>query len=319
MNKSRLHPRNRHQAVNGVAYDFATLCKVNPELTQYVGTNQAGNSTIDFAVSDAVKQLNKALLLHFYQLRFWDIPEQYLCPPIPGRADYIHYLADLLATHFNGDIPTGKNIKGLDIGTGANLIYPIIGSFEYKWSFVGSDIDPVSINCATQLCKVNPRLTKAIKLRSQNNPDQIFKGVINSTDKFAFTMCNPPFHKSAEEAQKGSQRKLNNLAATRKGKSESTDKLNFGGQANELWCDGGEVEFVCKMVRESSNYSQQVVWFSSLISKKDNLEIIQAELKKSKAKQIKIIDMGQGNKISRFIAWSFLTKEQQDEWFNSPA
>jgi 23S rRNA (adenine1618-N6)-methyltransferase len=305
MNKSRLHPRNRHQAIDGVAYNFEVLCQVNPDLSQYVGTNQAGNPTIDFAISDAVKQLNKALLLHFYQLQFWDIPPQYLCPPIPGRADYIHYLADLLAQDLNGEVPTGKHIKGLDIGTGANLIYPIIGSFEYKWSFVGSDIDPISINCATQLCKVNPRLSKSIKLRSQNKVDNIFKGVINSTDQFDFTMCNPPFHKSAEEAQKGSQRKLNNLAATRKGKSESSDKLNFGGQANELWCDGGEVEFICKMVRESAQYKQQVGWFTSLVSKKDNLDIIQAELKKAKATQVKVINMGQGNKISRFIAWSF--------------
>lgn len=316
MNKSRLHPRNRHQAINGVAYDFPLLCKVNPELSQYVGENQAGNPTIDFAISDAVKQLNKALLLHFYQLQFWDIPPQYLCPPIPGRADYIHYIADLLAQSFNGDVPTGKNIKGLDIGTGANLIYPIIGSYEYKWSFVGTDIDPISISCATQLCKVNPRLTKAIKLRNQDNGNNIFKGVINATDKFAFTMCNPPFHKSAEEALKGSQRKLDNLAATRKGKSESTDKLNFGGQANELWCDGGEVEFINKMVRESTGFSKQVLWFSSLVSKKDNLDIIQTELKKAKAKQVKVINMGQGNKVSRFIAWSFLTSEEQNDWFS---
>lgn len=317
MKESRLHPRNRHQAVNGVAYDFEVLSQVNPELTPYIGHNQAGNPTIDFAIADAVKQLNKALLLHYYQLRFWDIPDNYLCPPIPGRADYLHYLADLLALNFNGDIPKGKKIKGLDIGTGANLIYPIIGSFEYGWSFVGSDIDPVSLNCATQLCKVNPRLKQSIKLRNQPKTAHIFNGIINQQDRFAFTMCNPPFHKSAEDADKGSQRKLNNLAATRKGKSESKDKLNFAGQANELWCPGGEAEFVCNMVRESTNYHQQVVWFSSLISKKDNLEIIQAELKKSKAKQIKIIDMGQGNKVSRFIAWSFLTNEQQDEWFHS--
>jgi 23S rRNA (adenine1618-N6)-methyltransferase len=155
------------------------------------------------------------------------------------------------------------------------------------------------------LCKVNPRLTKTIKLRSQDNANNIFKGVINATDEFAFTMCNPPFHKSAQEAQKGSQRKLNNLAATRKGKSESSDKLNFGGQASELWCDGGEVEFISKMVRESTQYAQQVMWFTSLVSKKDNLDIIQAELKKAKAKQVKVVNMGQGNKISRFIAWSF--------------
>lgn len=257
--------------------------------------------SIDFADNNSVKQLNKALLLSFYGLHFWDIPDQFLCPPVPGRADYVHHLADVLAESFdNNVVPTGRKIKALDIGTGANLIYPIIGSYEYKWQFVGSDIDPTSVACAKQLIKANPRLNKQIKIRVQENQQNIFSGIISESDRFAFSMCNPPFHESAEQAASGTRRKLKNL-----GKTEAS--LNFGGQSNELWCEGGESEFVCKMVRESSLFSQQVLWFTSLISNKKNLKAIESEISQSGAKRVKIVEMGQGNKLSRFIAWSYFT------------
>mgnify|MGYP005989335061 CR=1 FL=1 len=307
---TKLHVRNRHQAVNGRAYDFEILTKANPDLKQYVQDNGYGKASIDFANDQAVKQLNKALLLAYYDLFYWDIPDQFLCPPIPGRADYIHHLADLLALSNQGNIPTSKNVMGLDIGTGANLIYPILGSFEYKWRFVGSDIEPISISCAEQLVKANPRLRQQITLRLQPNADNIFQGVIKASDRFTFTICNPPFHSSAEKADKASLRKRQNLG------KDTSQKLNFGGQSNELWCEGGETEFVCKMVRESSLFATQVLWFTSLVSNKDNLKIIQSALSKSKAKQVKIIDMGQGNKLSRFIAWSFLDNHQQEDWFS---
>jgi len=33
-------------------------------------------------------------------------------------------------------------------------------------------------------------------------------------------------------------------------------------------------------------------------------------------KEVKTIPMGQGNKTSRIVAWTFLSKEQQKEWRN---
>lgn len=90
--KPGLHPRNRH---NG-RYDLATLCQVTPELTQFLTLTPGGEQSVDFANPQAVKALNKALLAHFYAVKNWDIPDGFLCPPVPGRADYIHHLADLL-------------------------------------------------------------------------------------------------------------------------------------------------------------------------------------------------------------------------------
>ena len=303
--KSSLHVRNKHQG----KYDFDLLCKTLPALTEFVFTNQYGTLSIDFSDAKAVLALNQALLKQFYGVDFWQLPDGYLCPPIPGRADYIHGLADLLVDE-KGNIPTGKQVKVLDIGMGANCIYPIIGSQSYAWSFVGSDIDPVSVKMAGLIVKSNKNLNPFIKLRLQKDTKSIFKNIIKSNDKFTLTMCNPPFHASMEKAQAGSARKVNNLNKDKAGQtiakqSQQKVSLNFAGQENELCCAGGEIAFLKQMVSESVDFAKQVDWFSSLVSKSENVSPIKKLLTQLGAKQIKVIKMAQGNKQSRFIAWCF--------------
>lgn len=304
--KDILHPRNRHRS----RYDFPELITSLPELHPFVAINSHGGESIDFSDPEAVKMLNKALLKHFYGIATWDIPANYLCPPIPGRADYVHYLADLLAESNGGIVPKGKSIKGLDIGIGANCIYPIIGHQEYGWSFTGSDIDPGAIKAARAIISANPQLVNAISCRQQSNKQHIFNGLIKPGETFDFTMCNPPFHGSAAEAQSGTQRKLKNLG---KHKGKET-VLNFGGQNAELWYEGGEVAFIRKMIEESTAIASQCLWFSSLVSKSANLPFLYGALQRAGAAEVKTIEMAQGQKISRFVAWTFLDKSQQLNW-----
>lgn len=282
-----------------------------PALRPYLITKPDGGLSINFADASAVKTLNAALLAHYYQVEFWDIPKGYLCPPVPGRADYVHYLADLLALDNNAVIPNGKTTKGLDIGTGANLIYPIIASSSYGWQMVGTDIDPVSIKSANTIIAANKVLTDHVKVRRQKQPQSIFAGVVKANEHFAFCMCNPPFHQSAEQANAGSQRKVKNLAKNKFKRGVNPDRnptktnLNFAGQANELWCEGGELRFIQRMIAESQEFAQQITWFSSLVSKKDNLPLIYKSLREQGVRDLKTVDMAQGQKISRFVAWRF--------------
>lgn len=300
-----MHPNNRHK--NG--YDFTQLVIACPALANYVVKQPGKRPTINFSDADAVKILNQALLKHHYNVQFWDIPTGYLCPPVPGRADYIHHIADLLS-HSTGLTQT---VRGLDVGVGANAIYPIIGSQIYDWHFVGSDIAPKSVECAQQIVATNPNLQSHITIRQQTQRDNIFKGIILPNDYFSFTMCNPPFHASAHEASTGSQRKNRNLALNkqkRHGSKVTLDKttkthLNFAGQHNELWCTGGELAFIKKMIDESQHFAAQVQWFTTLVSKKDNLAAIYKHLHRLPTSDVKTINMGQGNKISRFVAWQF--------------
>ena len=308
-NKLELHPRNPHQA----RYNFALLADSCPELSRFIKPNQYGNESVDFANPDAVKTLNRALLSHFYGVSFWDIPPGYLCPPIPGRADYIHYLADLLASSNNGVIPRGKSVRALDIGVGANCVYPIIGHQEYGWQFVGSDVNPIAVATCDTIIKSNACLKDAISARLQTNAAKLFDGIWLPKERFDLVLCNPPFHTSEAAMQSESKRKWRGV----KGKAESSSQkpvLNFGGTAAELWCDGGEAGFVSRMIKESLQYADNCFWFTSLVARQSNLDAIYRALKDAGARQVKTIEMAQGQKISRFVAWSFLQDNQIDYW-----
>jgi len=307
--KAGLHPRNPHR----FRYDFEALVKDCPELKNFVIINEHQVQTIDFSNPKAVKALNKALLMVHYDIQNWDIPDNYLCPPIPGRADYIHNIADLLAETNNGSIPEGDAIMGLDIGVGANGIYPIIGNASYGWTFVGTDIDEKALQNCKKIIANNPKLIDVISLQLQIEPRFIFKNIVLPEDKFAFTICNPPFHSSPEEAAKSALRKVNTLENTKTKKPV----LNFGGQNAELWCKGGELGFITQMIYESVKYPMQCLWFTTLVSKKDNLKNIYKLLNKVGATAIKTIDMAQGQKASRIVAWTFLSPKQQQELLNS--
>ena len=304
--KSRLHPRNRHRA----RYDFKQLAEDCPELTPFVKLNIYHDESIDFSDPEAVKTLNKALLKHFYGIISWDIPPGYLCPPIPGRADYIHHMADLLGGKNFGKIPIGRQIKCVDIGVGANCVFPVIGNKEYGWSFIGSEIDPVAIESANRIITLNPSLKEQIEIRLQVQPNDIFFGIIQKEELVDLCVCNPPFHASLAEAQSGTLRKLNNLNP-----GKITEPiLNFGGQNNELWCKGGEERFVRDMIRQSKFFASSCFWFSSLVSKQSHLRSIYEALKQAGAVEVKTIPTGQGNKSGRIVAWTFLNQEQQGEW-----
>jgi 23S rRNA (adenine1618-N6)-methyltransferase len=306
--KENMHPRSSHRA----GYNFKQLCKSSPALKGFVSLNQYNDESVDFSDPDAVKALNKALLKYFYGVDDWDIPEGYLCPPIPGRADYLHYAADLLSETNNGIIPRGSKINVLDIGVGANCIYPLIGNSVYGWQFVGTDIDPAAIGSAKNIVSLNKNFKDKIIFRLQTNKANIFKGIIKRGEGFDITICNPPFHASLQEAQASAAAKWKKL-----GISKQATSLNFGGQKTELWCYGGEAGFIRRMVEQSALVAQQCLWFSTLVSKKDTLPVIYKALKVVNALDVKTISMTHGQKVSRIVAWTFLNPEQQTDWRNN--
>ncbi len=308
--KSELHPRNKHRN----RYDFKALIKANSALKAFVKLNDYGDESIDFFNPEAVKELNRSILFLHYGLQYWDIPEGYLCPPIPGRADYIHHIAELLEA---SPRPTGyPKIKGaditcLDIGVGANCIYPIIGFKEYGWHFIATDIDREALEAALKNINSNPDLRGSTDLRLQWNPHNALTGMIKEGELVDVVICNPPFHASKAEAFSSNIRKTKNL----KGKKVVKPTFNFGGQSNELWCEGGEERFVKDLIFESRQFSETCLWFTTLVSKETNLRTFYRTLKKVGAHEVKTIEMKQGQKTSRILAWTFLNEEDQKLWW----
>ncbi len=308
--RAELHPRNR----NAAGYDFAALLEVAPALKRFLRTTPAGTSSIDFANPAAVKALNRAILNLHYKVCGWDIPAGYLCPPIPGRADYIHHAADLLASCNKKTVPTGGNVRILDIGVGANCVYPLIGHAEYGWDFLGVDIDEPALENAALILSKNSGLTAAIELRHQPVWDNVFTGLLRSGENFDLSLCNPPFHNSPDEVLAVSQRKWNNLGKQGAPRGSAQPRLNFGGGGTELWCNGGERAFIKRMIEQSASIPKRVMWFTSLLSKADNLPHIEEALKKAKVVDSRIIAMGQGQKQSRMVAWTFTGNGDREKW-----
>lgn len=307
--KKELHPRNKHRG----QYDFDLLIAACPELATFVQPNKYQEASINFFDPEAVRTLNKALLKQHYGIDNWSLPEKYLCPPIPGRADYLHHIADLMASSNGGKVPRGEAFRCVDIGTGASCIYPLLGNSIYGWNFIGSDIDPVSLEAAAKILDGNPFLQGRIDLRQQVDKRRYLEGLLKKNERIDLTVCNPPFHASATEARAATQRKFKNLKFVKDGKPNS----NFGGQRNELWYKGGELAFVQGMIRESKQFTLSCFWFSTLVSKEANLEEIYATLEEMKAVNVETLPMGQGQKKSRIVAWTFLDKKQQEAWAKS--
>lgn len=304
--KTGLHPRSVHRA----RYDFGQLVSICPGLSRFVIQAPHGGASVDFADPDAVRMLNRALLQHHYAIQNWEIPAAYLCPPIPGRADSLHHLADLLASCNDGEIPRGPAVRALDVGTGASVIHPLIGQRLYGWSFVGSDIDGRALKAARRILAANPDLAENIELRLQPDSRRIFTGIIQPGERFDLTLCNPPFHASPLEAREGAQRKWRNLGHGQ----APTPKLNFGGQSNELWCPGGELAFIRTMIEESARIPQQCFWFTTLVAKSAHLPALHGALRKVGATDVRVLDMAQGQKKSRILAWTFLDEAQRLAW-----
>lgn len=304
--KTTLHPRNKNRG----RYDLDALIKAVPELDDYITPNKAGQPSVNFSDPQAVRLLNTALLHHYYGIKYWEIPEKNLCPPIPGRADYIHHIADLLGASNYGNIPKGDKITCIDIGMGASCIYPIIGVVEYGWNFIGSEVNLKAITSAQQIVENNPILKGKVECKLQENAKDFFYGIIDRKEKFDLSICNPPFHSSVKEAQKGTRRKVKNLS----GIKERKPTQNFSGVSHEMIYEGGELRFITNMIRESKKFAAHCFWFSTLVSKKSNLNGVYKALDKVNAVEVKTIEMGTSNKASRIVAWTFLSKEVQHRW-----
>lgn len=288
-----MHPRNRHTG----RYDFNLLVKRSPELESVAYLNPSGEPTIDFADPEAVLILNRALLRTYYGVSAWDLPPGYLCPPIPGRADYLHHAADLLAA--GGEIPRGDGVRVLDVGTGANCAYPIIGRAEYGWRFTGSDTDRIALASAQRIVDSNPGLSGGVELRLQTASHAILAGIINGGESFDLVMSNPPFHASLEDARAATREKWTKLGRP------ADSGSNFGGIESELWYPGGEETFARRMIEESASFRDQVRWFTVLISKASSLPAVEKALNRAGVFQRREIGMAQGQKKSRIVAWTF--------------
>ncbi|CAL8465344.1 g4879 [Coccomyxa elongata] len=266
--------------------NFAQLAHRYPELEPHVTVGPSGRGSIDFRSFEAARQLTRALLHAQYGLHWW-VPDGHLIPPVTNRANYIHWLHDLLPL-----CPESSNVRVLDVGCGANLIYPLLGSSMHGWAFVSTDITDVAITWAHSNLRANSHLEPLIEVRNvaSTKPGDTSAGIllpaIHEGERFTFTMCNPPFFESMEEA----------------GRNPATA---FSGTAEEMTCPGGELAFVMQMVRDSTRLQGDVAWFTTMVGKKATLRRAREALHAAGVPALRTTEFVQGRTSRWGLAWSY--------------
>lgn len=306
----QLHPANPY----GKPYDFPALVQTHPDLARFLRPHPQGGDTLDYNDAEAVRHLNEALMRHHQGLTKWCVPPGHLCPAIPGRIDYLCHLADLLRRDLHSQ--PARSIRILDIGTGATCVYPLLAATQFGWSGVGTESDIDAHTWAKKQIDAHPRWADTLECRLQPNPEHIFSGVTKPDERFSASICNPPFYPSLEDAQKhvrsGKEIKKAPKEAL-KSNSPVRPQSSFGGTGHELWCKGGEIGFVQRMIQESQVRPDLCVWFTTLVARQGNLAPLEKALRKASVHDWCILPLFAGQKQSRVLAWSFLSPEEREQ------
>ena len=275
---------NKNIFYNEFKPDFLILIKEFPELKKYIikHDEKIEEFSFDWSNNDLSLLMTKSILNYYFNIKYYDIPKGFLIPPVPSRLNYLNLINELIK-----DIEK-ENIIGVDIGTGANIIYPILGNSVCDWKFICSEINNESYNNAKLILQKN-NLEENINLIKQENKNNIFVSIINQENKYTFSMCNPPYYDYEQEIKIEDKKR--------------DTEYNF----DEVYYEKGELGFFERYFEESICYKKNIFLFTILIGKKSNSEIIY-DIINSYNNIIKLCDIKKimtGNNVRYIIYWSF--------------
>ncbi|KAJ8679916.1 hypothetical protein QAD02_015703 [Eretmocerus hayati] len=283
-----MHKRNKYREEP----NFKQLAIIDPDFRKIAITDLSGRVRINFKDQESLRILTKTLLKHDFNLQV-DIPSNNLVPALPLRLNYILWVEDLLK-HCN--INDLSSVTGIDIGTGAVCIYPLLFSKINKSKMIGTDIDPESIKSAEENVQRNvlQDLIKVILVER----DSILEKAFEEQGEFTFVMCNPPFFKTDQ----GLGKKL---------KQEPPRNASTGNEG-ELEVKGGEREFIICLIDESLKYQERVKIYTTMFGQKSTLAFLRAELAKRDILNTTWTEFCQGYTKRWGIAWTFIPKDAVD-------
>ena len=196
----------------------------------------------------------------------------------PRRLNYLLWVEDLL-----GLLPDSDALRaGLDIGAGASAVYSLLGAAHFKWRMVSTEADSSNFEAATENVQ-NNKLNSSVKIIKVDKSD-IFLKAFESNQDFDFSMCNPPFY-------------------TKEKKLKDED---IAGIESEVKTIGGEVEFVKKMITESSENKHKVKIYTVLLGHKSSLSPVKHILANLRAASFTTTEFCQGKTMRWGVAWTFL-------------
>lgn len=291
---SRMHPRNMYKT----PLNFKKLCEQYPKLLPYTRVKNNGKVIFDFKNPDGLRCLTKVLLKKDFDLDVV-IPEGKLVPTLPLRLNYILWLEDLLFSHHqntdNADV-----IKGIDIGTGATCIYPLLIAKKNCWKMLGTDIDEHSVQNAYKNVENND-LQHLISV-VQVSQSTFLLDIVNEDENFDFCMCNPPFFDCYENETESMPLKKNRAVRI------NAAKMRASGSQHETASPGGEIEFIKNIISDSMKLRDRIKIYTVMIGCKASLKVIIRTLKELKIESFITTQFCQGLTVRWAVAWTFVPK-----------
>ncbi|KAJ7108696.1 hypothetical protein C8R44DRAFT_295533 [Mycena epipterygia] len=282
-----MHPRNPYR----IPPDFRQLANAYPPLDSCIIAH-GGGFTIDFKDEVSQRRLTEALLHRDFGISL-DLPGNRLCPPVPNRLNYVLWIQDLVrSTDPLGDRP----IQGMDIGTGASAIYPLLScKLNPDWSIIATDVDRLSLDSARSNIEKNG-LSERIQVFETTPEASIFAplhGDLNA--RIEFTMCNPPFYSSHED-----------VVASADAKEFEPNAVCTGADV-EMITPGGESSFVRRMVDESVELVNRcrTRWYTSMLGKMSSLTEVVGAVRGHGIENYGITEFVQGSTRRWAVVWSF--------------
>ncbi|KAH9966325.1 hypothetical protein BGW80DRAFT_1230306 [Lactifluus volemus] len=291
-----MHQRNAYKSPP----DFESLSRIYPPLRPHiirVSVNE--RPTIDFHDPTAQRRLTQALLFRDFNIQL-EIPNDRLCPPVPNRLNYILWLQDIISHTTSPESST--SIRGIDIGTGASAIYPLIACrLSPNWHFVATDIDSVSLLSAQSNIDSNGLSERITLIRADPTGPIMIPLIQDAAASFDFCMCNPPFYASKEQ--------LTYSSAT---KALSPNAICTGAEV-EMITPGGEEAFVSRMVSESITLGERCRWYTSMLGKQSSVTALVTLLHDHSITNYALTELVQGQTRRWAIAWSFTDSRLPDD------
>ncbi|KAI0349621.1 hypothetical protein OH77DRAFT_1594123 [Trametes cingulata] len=283
-----MHPRNPYRNPP----DFLALSEFYPPLKPHILLTPKG-PTIDFKNEVSQRLLTEAILLRDFKLKI-ELPSDRLCPPVPNRLNYILWLQDVVdTTALALGEDAARPVFGVDIGTGASAIYPLLGCrTRTNWFFTATEVDELSYEAACRNVQANALLGRITVVRADPT-GPLLTPLLASDAQYHFTMCNPPFYGSRDEVLQSAEAK------------ELEPNAVCTGADVEMITPGGEAGFVCRMVEESLTLRERCRWFTSMLGKMSSLTRIVQLLRDNKIDNYAISELVQGQTRRWVIAWSF--------------
>ncbi|NWH80380.1 MET16 methyltransferase, partial [Piaya cayana] len=283
-----MHARNRYR---DRPPDFAYLAGKYPAFRQHVRCSLAGRVSLNFKDPEAVRALTCTLLKEDFGLTI-DIPIERLIPTVPLRLNYIHWVEDLIG-HQDADKQVLR--RGIDIGTGASCIYPLLGATLNGWYFLATEVDDMCFNYAKKNVEQN-NLSDLIKVVKVPQKTLLMDALKEESEIiYDFCMCNPPFFANQLEA-KG--------VNSRNPRRPPPSSVNTGG-ITEIMAEGGELEFVKRIIHDSLQLKKRLRWYSCMLGKKCSLAPLKEELRIQGVPKVTHTEFCQGRTMRWALAWSF--------------